>query len=82
MDHRDSATQIERMDEFAPFAALANITGAPALSLPFGADDAGLPLPVQLISPIGGDLRLLRLGAALEAEGRWQHPIPLFGGAS
>ena len=81
MDHRDGATQIERMDGFAPFAALANVTGAPALSLPFGADDAGLPLPVQLIAPLGGDLRLLTLGAALEAEGRWQHPIPLFGGA-
>ena len=81
MDHRDGATQIERMDGFAPFAALANVTGAPALSLPFGADDAGLPLPVQLIAPLGGDLRLLTLGAELEAEGRWQHPIPLFGGA-
>ena len=81
-DHRDTATQIERMDTFAPFAALANVTGAPALTLPFGADDTGLPLPVQLIAPPGGDLRLLALGAVLEAEDRWHHPIPLFGGAA
>ncbi len=81
MDHRDTATQIERMDLFAPFATLANVTGAPALTLPFGADDVRLPLPIQLIAPIGGDLRLLALGATLEAEQRWQHPIPLFAGA-
>ena len=81
MDHRDTATQIERMDMFAPFAVLANVTGAPALTLPFGADDAGLPLPIQLIAPVGGDLRLLALGTVLEAEHRWRHPISLFAGA-
>ncbi|WP_238367767.1 amidase [Mesobacterium pallidum] len=80
-DHRDPPTQLERMDAFAPFAALANFTGAPALTLPVGADDAGLPLPVQLIAPpMGGDLRLLALGAQLEAANAWTHPIPLFGG--
>ncbi|WP_375690048.1 amidase [Pseudooceanicola sp. LIPI14-2-Ac024] len=78
-DHRDTALQIERMDAFAPFAALANVTGAPALTLPFGADDAGLPLPVQLIAPLGGDLRLLALGASLERSGRWRQRSPLFG---
>lgn len=79
-DHREPATQLERMDAFAPFAALANITGAPALTLPVGADADGLPLPVQLIAPMGGDLRLLALGATLEAVSTWSHPIPLFGG--
>lgn len=78
-DHRDAQAQLARMEAFAPYAALANVTGAPALTLPFGADADGLPLPVQLIAPIGGDLRLLELGATLEREGRWTHPIPLFG---
>lgn len=78
-DHAEPETQLARMDALAPYAALANITGAPALTLPFGAHE-GLPLPVQLIAPMGGDLRLLELGAALEAEHRWTHPIPLFGG--
>ena len=67
------------MDDFAPYAALVNITGAPALTLPFGSDANGLPLPIQLIAPLGGDLQLLSLGATLESENRWQHPIPLFG---
>ncbi|MDK3016494.1 amidase [Pseudodonghicola flavimaris] len=78
-DHRDPEAQLARMEAFAPYAALANITGAPALTLPFGADADGLPLPVQMIAPIGGDLRLLALGATLERAGRWTHPIPLFG---
>nr|WP_202799070.1 amidase [Oceanicola sp. S124] len=78
-DHAEPETQLARMDALAPYAALANITGAPALTLPYGAHD-GLPLPVQLIGPMGGDLRLLALGAALEADRRWTHPIPLFGG--
>ncbi|GGE53544.1 amidase [Primorskyibacter flagellatus] len=80
MDHRDPATQLERMDGFAPFAALANVTGAPALTLPVGADRDGMPLPVQLIAPLGGDLRLLALAATIEAAGGWNHPFPLFGG--
>ena len=79
MDHDDTAAHLGRMDDFAPYAALANITGAPALTLPFGSDANGLPLPIQFISPLGGDLQLLSLGATLEAENRWQHPIPLFG---
>ncbi|MBT9383823.1 amidase [Pseudooceanicola sp. CBS1P-1] len=79
-DHADPEAQLHRMDTYAPYAALANITGAPALTLPVGADAAGLPLPVQLITPIGGDLRLLSLAAPLEAL--WTHPIPLFGGCA
>jgi amidase len=82
MDHRDCATQIERMDAFAPFAALANVTGAPALTLPVGADAQGLPLPVQLIGPMGSDLQLLGLGATIEAAGQWHHPIAMFGAPS
>ncbi|WP_119839538.1 amidase [Pseudooceanicola algae] len=79
-DHADVDLHLSRMSAFAPYATLANVTGAPALTLPFGADAEGLPLPVQLIAPMGGDLRLLALADALECEGRWQHPFPVFGG--
>ncbi|MBY6089286.1 amidase [Maritimibacter alkaliphilus] len=79
-DHDDPQAQLDRMAAFAPFTAMANVTGAPALTLPVGADAEGLPLPVHLIAPMGGDLRLLALGRLL--EGGWTHPIPLFGGAA
>lgn len=80
-DHTDPEAQLAKMDLFAPYAVMANVTGAPALTLPFGKDDAGLPLPVQMIAPIGGDLRLLALGATLERHHRWQHHFSLFGDA-
>ncbi|MBP1843405.1 amidase [Rhizobium petrolearium] len=72
-DHGDPDLQIRRMTDFAPLAALANITGFPALTLPFGADAEGLPLPVQLIAPMGHDRLLLHLAGRLEKEDRWQH---------
>ena len=72
-DHGDIDLQIRRMTDFAPLAALCNMTGFPAVTLPFGADGDGLPLPVQIIAPMGADRRLLKLAERLEKQGRWQH---------
>lgn len=78
-DHRDTTLHFARMTEFAPLAAIANISGFPALTLPFGTDADGLPLPVQLMAPMGCEPLLLQLAARLEAEGRWQHRYPVAG---
>jgi len=51
----------------ADFTVLANIAGAPAISLPWGSNGAGLPLGLQLIARPGMDAILLRLAALLEA---------------
>ncbi|RYG66821.1 amidase, partial [bacterium] len=72
-DHDDVDLHFGRMLAFAPLAPLANVAGCPALTLPFGEDGDGLPLPVQLIAPMGAEAVLLHLGAALESEGRWRH---------
>jgi amidase len=76
-DHDDTDLQLSRMSAFAPLAALGNITGFPALTLPFGVDAAGLPLPVQIMAPMGHDLLLLALAGRLEHEERWQHRFPV-----
>jgi amidase len=76
-DHSDTELHFARMNRFAPTATLANCSGLPALTLPFGHDGQGLPLPVQLIAPIGKEELLLALGRMLEAEGRWSHPFAL-----
>lgn len=78
-DHHDVAGHLARMTAFAPLAALANVAGTPALTLPFGSDARGLPLPIQLVAPIGRDDLVLALAARLEAEGRWSHRFPLAG---
>jgi amidase len=43
-----------------------NATGWPALALPCGPAEDGLPASVQLAAPPGGDARVLAAGAALE----------------
>ncbi|AJD46042.1 amidase [Rhizobium sp. SEMIA 4085] len=78
-DHGDTELQLERMAAFAPLASLANISGFPALTLPFGTDADGLPLPVQIMAPMGHEPLLLSLAARLEAEERWQHRFPVAG---
>ncbi|EJT01109.1 amidase [Rhizobium sp. CCGE 510] len=81
-DHGDTDLHLERMTAFAPLACLANISGFPALTLPFGQDEHGMPLPVQMMAPMGHELRLLSFAARLEAEARWQHRFPVAGSLS
>lgn len=67
MDHADVDLHWARFDAFAPYAMLANATGVPALSIPHGSDGEGLPLPVQIVGPIGSDGLLLRVARVLES---------------
>lgn len=78
-DHGDVDLHLERMTAFAPLAALGNISGFPAITLPFGKDADGLPLPVQIMAPMSHEPLLLALAERLEAEGRWQHRFPVAG---
>ncbi|WP_316180975.1 MULTISPECIES: amidase [unclassified Bradyrhizobium] len=43
------------------------LAGHPALSLPLGLDDNGLPFGLQIVGPRGGDALVLGVAAALEA---------------
>jgi amidase len=43
------------------------LAGHPALSLPLGLDEAGLPFGLQIVGPRGGDAITLGVAAALEA---------------
>jgi amidase len=48
------------------FTAAFNVSGQPAVSLPAGRSNAGLPIGVQLVGRRGADRRLVALAAALE----------------
>ena len=48
-----------------------NITGQPAVSVPLGWPDDGLPRGVQIIAPLGRDDVLVTVAAALEAVEPW-----------
>lgn len=59
----------------ADFTALANIAGLPALSLPAGFDDDGLPVAVQLVGRPRAESTLIELGRRLDrALGAYQPP--------
>ncbi|MFD1200097.1 amidase [Brucella gallinifaecis] len=79
MDHDDVDAHWHKMNAFAPYAALANISGFPALSMPFGTDSQGMPVAIQLIGPMGEDNLLLNLGEQLEEDQRWQHKFGVAG---
>jgi amidase len=69
----DPWEQFERGGRMTPFTPLANVTGQPAASVPFGMVD-GLPVGVQLIGPPAGEAVLFRLAAQLEAAHPWALP--------
>jgi amidase len=53
-----------------------NVTGHPAMSIPLGWPDDGLPRGVQLIAGYGREDVLMRVGSALEAAVAWSHRRP------
>lgn len=67
------------MGALAPYAALANVSGFPALSLPHGIDRNGLPLAVQLIGPMGADRQLLAVGQMLAHASPWTYQYAIAG---
>jgi aspartyl-tRNA(Asn)/glutamyl-tRNA(Gln) amidotransferase subunit A len=48
------------------FTVSANLTGLPAISVPCGLDERGLPVGLQLTGPAFGETALLRAAAAYE----------------
>ncbi len=51
----------------ADFTGLANIAGLPAIALPSGWSEDGLPVSVQLVGPAGSERRLISLARQLDS---------------
>jgi amidase len=58
------------------FTRVFNATGQPALSLPLGWPDDGLPRGVQLVAGYGREDVLVRIGAQLESAAPWADRRP------
>jgi len=56
--------------------AMQNVTGNPALSVPFGTMSSGLPFGLQVTAPHYHDYQLLDLAEALESAFAWPHSAP------
>ena len=53
--------------DWAPFSYPFNLTTQPAASVPCGLTQAGLPIGLQIVGPIGSDALVLRASRAFEA---------------
>lgn len=62
---------------WVPYTQLANLTGRPAASLPLHWTDDGLPLGVQLVAPLGGEITLLALATQVEEAYPWSDRNPV-----
>ena len=65
------------------FTVAANLAGVPAVSIPCGVDEEGLPLGVQVWGPVGADALVLQVAASLEHHlEACRYRAPALGGAA
>lgn len=67
----DIETTWQRLQEYASFTPVQNVTGAPAISLPLLQSQAGLPMGIQLGAQRGQEKMLLELAYELEEAMPW-----------
>lgn len=63
---------LERLMSFIPFTYLCNITGQPAMSVPFGVNGQGLPIGCHFAAAYGEEGLLFALAGQLERAKPWR----------
>lgn len=74
--HFPSGAQKSVIDAYVGHSAPANVTGLPALSVPCGFDDDGLPVGLQIIGRPFDESTVLRIGQAYESATDWSDRRP------
>jgi amidase len=69
-------SRMPQLHALTPFTGLWNMTGQPAVSIPWALDDDGLPIGVQLVGPPAGEDVLLQLSTQVELSRPWAHWRP------
>lgn len=72
----DDGTQESLLSAYTRFAAPANVTGLPSLSMPCGFSSQGLPIGFQAIGRPLEEGTILQLGAAYQAATDWHEKRP------
>lgn len=62
--------------DYGPFTMVFNVSGQPAISLPLGQSESGLPIGVQLVASYGREDLLFRIAAQLEKAMPWKDRVP------
>ncbi len=71
LDTTNVSQMYEHIGGYAGFTSPFNLTGQPAVSVPWGTDGNGLPIGVQLVAAYGREDLLFAASAALEAAAPW-----------
>ncbi len=72
----DASGQPARILAWTPLTYPWNLTGHPALSVPCGFTESGLPVGLQIVGRRWDDATVLRVGAAYERVAPWQDRRP------
>lgn len=72
----DVDAAFDRATAYVGFTPVANITGQPAMSLPLGWSDDGLPLGVMVTGRPADEATLLRLAGQVQRAADWSHRRP------
>jgi amidase len=76
MQRSGAVSTFLRVNPWVAYTPVWNWTGQPALVIPGGRDDDGLPRGVQLVGKRGDDALLLQLAAQLERARPWAAERP------
>lgn len=75
-EHRGTLARLNAAGRYSPFVAIFNATGQPAASVPWGFDDDGMPMSVQLVGRPDDEATLLALSSQIEAAHPWANRHP------
>jgi amidase len=76
----DPMRGMKKSAEFAPFTAICNLTGQPAMSVPLFWNGEGLPIGTHFAGRFGDEATLFRLASQLEAARPWAGRRPAVSG--